>query len=122
MEAGIVLDDWKVSYYETFLSQEGWKYTIFPGPTKDTRLIKVYHAPEQFEKLSPNEKRFGYIAIEKRFINTDQLVEAFDIQITEENKNRKHLFIGEILLDLNYMTLEQIEEVLVVLTKKGKTK
>ena len=78
--------------------------------------------PEQFEKLSPNEKRFGYIAIEKRFINPDQLVEALNIQITEETKKSKHLFIGEILLDLNYITLEQIEEVLVVLTKKGKTK
>ena len=65
---------------------------------------------------------FGYIAIEKRFINREQLREALDIQITEENKNGKHLFIGEILLDLNYLTLEQIEEVLLVLTKTGKPK
>ena len=73
--------------------------------------------PEQFEQLPANERRFGYIAIEKRFIKPKQLLEAMGIQITEETKNGKHLFIGEILLDLNYMTLEQIEEVLVVLTK-----
>jgi len=72
---------------------------------------------EQFEKLSANERRFGYIAIEKRFINPKQLVEAMDIQITEETKNGKHLFIGEILLDLNYITLEHIEEVLVTLIR-----
>ena len=78
--------------------------------------------PEQFEKLPANERRFGYIAIEKRFINPEQLREALDIQITEETKNGKHLFIGEILLDLNYLTLEQIEEVLLVLTKTGKPK
>ena len=75
--------------------------------------------PGQFEKLTPNEKRFGQIALDKRFINTEQLEEALNIQITEETKNRKHLFIGEILLDLNYITLEQIEEVLVILTKSG---
>ena len=72
---------------------------------------------EQFEKLPANERRFGYIAIEKRFINPKQLVEAMDIQIAEETKNGKHLFIGEILLDLNYMTLEQVEEVLVALIR-----
>ena len=77
---------------------------------------------KQFEKLPENERRFGYVAMEKKFINPDQLVEAFDIQITEETKNNKHLFIGEILLDLNYLTLDQIEEVLVVLTKAGKSK
>ncbi len=78
--------------------------------------------PEQFEKLPANERRFGYIAIEKRFINPEQLREALDIQIREETKNGKHLFIGEILLDLNYLTLEQIEEVLLILTKTGKPK
>ena len=72
--------------------------------------------PEQLEKLPENERRFGYVAMEKQFINLDQLGEAFDIQITEETKNSNHLFIGEILLDLNYLTLEQIEEVLVILT------
>ncbi len=78
--------------------------------------------PEQFEKLPAIERRFGYIAIEKRFINPEQLREALDIQIREETKNGKHLFIGEILLDLNYLTLEQIEEVLLILTKTGKPK
>ena len=77
---------------------------------------------EQLEKLPENERSFGHIAIEKRFINPEQLEEALDIQITEEVKNSKHLFIGEILLDLNYLTLEQIEEVLVVLTKSGRSK
>ena len=73
--------------------------------------------PEQLEKLPENERRFGYVAMEKQFINPEQLGEAFDIQMTEETKNSKQLFIGEILLDLNYLTLEQIEEVLVILTK-----
>ena len=45
---------------------------------------------EQFEKLPENERPFGHIAIEKRFINPEQLGEALDIQITEETKNGKH--------------------------------
>ena len=77
---------------------------------------------EQFENLSENERSFGHIAMEKQFINQEQLVEALDVQITEKTKNGKHLFIGEILLDLKYLTLDQIEEVLVVLANTGKLK
>ena len=63
------------------------------------------------------EKRFGNISVEKGFITQQQLVEALKNQVVEETKNGKHFFIGEILLDLNYMTLEQMEEVLVALIK-----
>ena len=63
------------------------------------------------------EKKFGNISVEKGFITQQQLVEALNNQVVEETKNGKQLFIGEILLDLNYMTLEQMEEVLVALIK-----
>lgn len=73
--------------------------------------------PEKSGQLPTYEKRFGNISVEKGFITQKQLVEALNNQVVEETKNGKHLFIGEILLDLNYMTLEQIEEVLVALIK-----
>jgi hypothetical protein len=73
--------------------------------------------PGKSGQLSTNEKRFGNISVEKGFITQQQLVEALNNQVVEETKNGKHLFIGEILLDLNYMTLEQIEEVLVALIR-----
>ena len=73
--------------------------------------------PEKSGQLPTYEKRFGTISVEKGFITQQQLVEALNNQVVEETKNGKHLFIGEILLDLNYMTLEQIEEVLVALIR-----
>lgn len=73
--------------------------------------------PGKSGQLPTNEMRFGNISVEKGFITHQQLVEALNNQVVEETKNGKHLFIGEILLDLNYMTLEQIEEVLVALIR-----
>ena len=57
------------------------------------------------------QKRFGNIAVEKGFISSSQLVEALEIQVTEEIENGKRRLIGEILLDLNFNTEEQIKEV-----------
>ena len=73
--------------------------------------------PDRSDQLPTSEKRFGNIAIEKGFIARKQLLEAMDIQVREEIKKGKRLLIGEILLDLDYMTLEQFEEVLVALIK-----
>ncbi len=64
------------------------------------------------EKAEPFEKRYGNIAIEKGFITQQQLIDALNIQITGEIKDGKHRLIGQILLKMNHMTLEQIEEVL----------
>ena len=57
-------------------------------------------------------KRFGVIAVEKGFINLDQLVEAMTVQIQEETKGEKHRLIGQILLSMGYLTSNQIDEVM----------
>jgi hypothetical protein len=62
--------------------------------------------------MSQFQKRFGFIAVEKGFITTDQLVEAFRVQVTEEIEKGKHTLIGAILFDQGNLTLAQIEEVL----------
>ena len=62
--------------------------------------------------MSQFQKRFGFIAVEKGFITTEQLVEAFRIQVTEEIEKGKHTLIGAILFDLGHITLSQIQEVL----------
>jgi hypothetical protein len=69
------------------------------------------------ERIEMFERRFGYIAIQKGFINAYQLIEALDTQITEEVRNRKRRPIGQILVDLKYMTNEQTEQVFAELTK-----
>lgn len=63
-------------------------------------------------KLEHYEKRFGIVAIEKGFITSENLVEAFKIQVKEDIELQTHRLIGEILLDSGYMTTLEIQEVL----------
>ena len=58
------------------------------------------------------ERRFGATAVAKGFITIDQLMEALQIQVTENIEERKHRLIGRILFDQGFLTLPQIDEVL----------
>ena len=58
------------------------------------------------------DKRFGVIAIEKRFINLEQLLEALKVQKTEELEQDKHRLIGAILVEKGFMNISQVDEVL----------
>jgi hypothetical protein len=57
-------------------------------------------------------KRFGFVAIEKGYITTEQLIEAKKLQVREEIATRRRRFIGEILLELRYMDSSECDEVL----------
>ncbi len=58
------------------------------------------------------EDKFGVAAEEKGFINPDQLLKAFEIQVQENLEQGKQRFIGTILLEQDFMTRLQINEVL----------
>ncbi len=58
------------------------------------------------------DKRFGTIAVKKGFINQEQLIKAFTIQVEENLEKGEHRLIGAILLDLGLMTIQQIDEVI----------
>jgi hypothetical protein len=62
-------------------------------------------------KMGVYEKRFGMIAIEKGFITGDDLIRALSIQIDENIEKKRHRLIGEILLEMDIMTADQIETV-----------
>lgn len=57
------------------------------------------------------KNRFGTIAVEKGFINTEELMEALSIQANENVEEGKHRLIGQILLDMGLLTESQIDEV-----------
>ena len=63
------------------------------------------------------EKRFGSIAVEQGFITIDQLTRAMNIQILENVEKKSHRLIGEILLDLGFITRPQIDQVVKSLVK-----
>ena len=59
-----------------------------------------------------HKNRFGTIAVEKGFLTKEQLLEALSIQAKENIETDTHRLIGQILLDLGYMTEDQIDDVL----------
>lgn len=67
--------------------------------------------PDKPKKVEHYEKRFGLIAMEKGFITSDDLIKALIVQVRENIKNGTHRQIGEILLDQDIMSANQIEEV-----------
>lgn len=68
--------------------------------------------------MSLMEKRFGTIAVEKAFINKDQLLEAMRIQVNENIAGKDHMPIGSILMKLKYVTETQVNEVLLSLRRE----
>ncbi len=64
------------------------------------------------------EKRFGIVAVEKKFVTAEQVVEAMRIQVLEDVQNGKHRLIGRILLEQGILKLAQVDEVLESLGKR----
>ncbi len=58
------------------------------------------------------EKRFGVLAVEKRLVTADQVIDALRIQVMEDIEQGEHRLIGRILLEQGLLTLSQIDEVL----------
>jgi len=65
-----------------------------------------------------HHKRFGVIAVEKRFINKEQLFEALKIQVEEDLSGKPHTLIGLILIRLGYLTREEADILLRTMRKK----
>ena len=58
------------------------------------------------------DKRFGEVAIEKGFIDPEQLMASLKIQAGEEREQGKHRIIGAILVEYGFMNISQVEEVI----------
>lgn len=66
---------------------------------------------QKSERIEYYEKRFGIIAVEKGYITPDDLIKALAVQVREDVANGTHRLVGEILLGMDVMTVDQIEEV-----------
>ena len=67
------------------------------------------------EKLTPGEKRFGTVAIEKGFITKEQLIDALRTQVEEEVEQGAHRFIGSILVEKEAINAKQLGTVFMAL-------
>jgi len=59
--------------------------------------------------------RFGVAAAQKGFLKKDQILEALDIQLTEDFSIGKHRLIGTILFEQGHLTIAQVNDVLAYL-------
>ena len=66
-------------------------------------------------------RMFGEAAFEMRLVSTAQLYEALTIQARREAEKQSHKFLGEILVQLGYMTEKQVLEVLTELHTKQRS-
>ncbi len=60
-------------------------------------------------------KLFGEVALEERFVTPEQLLEALTAQAKDRAEGRPERLLGQILLELGYLTEVQILKVLDVL-------
>ena len=61
------------------------------------------------------DKRFGTVAIEKGFVEPENIFEAMEIQILENLEGTEHRLIGQILWEKGYITTKQIDEVVKIM-------
>jgi hypothetical protein len=62
--------------------------------------------------------RFGFMAVKKGFATPEQVSKALEVQFEENVLAEKHRRIGEILVDMGFMSTPQIQEVLDSMSKK----
>lgn len=58
------------------------------------------------------EKSFGKRALQKGYITTDQLQDALKVRMKELNGNGSHRFLHTIMLSLDYVTHDQVENII----------
>ena len=63
-------------------------------------------------------KRFGTIAVDKGFINEDQLIKALEIQAKENVIEGKHRLLGQIFVEEGLLTEEQVDEILETMNQR----
>lgn len=62
--------------------------------------------------------RFGMIVVDLGFASIDQVLEALSEQVMDNFNNKHHRLLGNILLDKGYITPEQMEKVLEIISGK----
>jgi len=65
-----------------------------------------------------HHKRFGTIAVDKGFINEEQLVKALEIQAKENVMDGKHRLLGQIFVEEGLLTAAQVDEILETMNQR----
>jgi hypothetical protein len=63
-------------------------------------------------------KRFGTIAVDKGYINDDQLIKALEIQAKENVMEGKHRLLGQIFVEEGLLTTAQVDDILETMNQR----
>ncbi len=66
-------------------------------------------------RTEEREYRFGVLAVKKGFVTVDHVTKALEIQVKENLSTGRHKRIGKILHELQLLTLDQIDVILLAL-------
>ncbi len=72
------------------------------------------------EKLKATFSRFGKVAIYMEFVTVEQLKEALAKQVEEDLTGKPHRLIGRTLFEHGWITRDQINFVVLMLSSKQK--
>ena len=65
-----------------------------------------------------HHKRFGTIAVDKGYIDEDQLIKALEIQAKENVMEGKHRLLGQIFVEEGLLTEVQVDEILETMNQR----
>ena len=69
--------------------------------------------PYRYQMVSNRHQiRFGTLTVEKGIITAKQLGKAVNVQMREDLSGIKHRLLGEILVDMGFMTQNQVDEII----------
>ena len=74
--------------------------------------VVVVPTPSPGASMASGIKLFGEAAFEKGYITTAQLYEALSVQAKMEADGSRRKFLGEILIELGFMSDKQVLEIL----------
>ncbi|MGQ9591317.1 MAG: hypothetical protein ACUVYA_13610 [Planctomycetota bacterium] len=70
-------------------------------------------------RVNDRYKLFGEVALEKRFVTAEQLYQALTLQARAKVEGKPEKLLGQVLLELGYLTEAQIRDILDVLYPVG---
>jgi hypothetical protein len=86
------------------------------------QLVELMHQSAGYHE-TPLEQRqkvfFGDVAVQKGYVTPGQLFRCLQKQRDEDAAGQPHRLIGEIMVDMNYMTPRELEDVIAVMVDRG---
>ena len=100
---------------KTYMQRKIMDYDRWLKGMRRFRQKILIYTVEDKSSTKREEGRFGDIALRERFVTSEQVLKSIEVQIAEDIGGQKHRFIGQILLELGYMSSSQVNDILKIM-------